>query len=245
MFRQIGFPLIFAIVFLSIACNSSKKTTANAASVKEKPAIHKLFTIHQGPCFGRCPVYEIYLTSDSILHLEGKNFMNYIGFYAKKLNPEQYEDILSAYHAIKTDSLAERYDAEIADIASVSFYFFDEFNVLKKKIVTQGNTPDPLSLLADKIRPHINQLGWERDPTAETVNPDEIIVQMKDGALVEKIIEDHWRYKLYVKETLSNSTGVYLIGFDKSSIDQGQLINLLKNDTRVMYAETNKKLNIR
>lgn len=245
MVNKFVIVLLLGSFSLLAACKSTKKTTAQVQSDQGKPTVTKLFTISQGPCFGRCPVYDMTLMSDSTLHLNGKNFLNYLGNHKMKLSGQQFSDMNALRANIKTDTFKNNYNSDIADLATITYYFFDEYNVMKKKIVTQGVYPPPLYELSANVSKYINNMSWEKDTTADTVNPDELIVQMKDGKKVEKIIEEQWKYKLFVKETLSKNSGVYLIGFDKSTIDQNQLLNVLKNNENVMFVEKNNRVELR
>lgn len=245
MVNKFIFVMLLGSLSLLAACKSTKKTTTQAQSDQAKPAVTKLFTISQGACFGRCPVYDITLLSDSTLLLNGKNFMNYLGNHKMKLNGQQFSDMNALRSNIKTDTFKNNYNNNIADLAAITYYFFDEYNVMKKKIVTQGVYPPPLYELSTHVSKYINNMSWVKDTEADTVNPDELIVQMKDGKKVEKIIEEQWKYKLFIKETLSKNSGVYLLGFDKSTIDQNQLLNLLKNNENVMFVEKNNRVELR
>lgn len=243
MINRLSFLGFLMIVSFLTACNSSKKVTATPTSEPAMKGGDKIFKISQGPCFGKCPVYDITLMKDSTLRLVGKNFMNYIGNYRLKLSGVQYDEIMSAYSAINLDTFRTKYTNGIVDLAAVTYYFFDG-NGLKKQIMTHGLYPDPLNNLSTVTRKYLNGLGWEQDAQADSVNPDELIVQMKEGQTIESVIEEHWKFKLFLKETLSKS-GIYLIGFDKSTITQDQLINTLKANQNVMFVEKNNKVELR
>ncbi len=245
MINKLAFVLLLGSLSLLSACKSSKKTASLNQNNQPKPAVSKLFKLSQGACFGKCPVYDITLMSDSTLVLHGKNFMNYIGNYKMKLSASQFTEMKALRTNIKIDTFKNSYNSDIADLSSVTYYFFDDYDVMKKKILTQGVYPPPLYDLSIHVSKYINHLGWEKDVTADSLNLDELIVQMKDGKKVETIIEEHWRYKLFIKETLAKSSGIYLIGFDKGIIGQNQLINLLKTSENVMYVEKNNRVELR
>jgi hypothetical protein len=68
---------------------------------------------------------------------------------------------------------------------------------------------------------------------------------MKAGKKIDLIIDEHYRYKLFLKEALGKDSNIYLIGFDKTTIEQSQLLNLLKNNPNVMFVEKNNKVELR
>jgi len=244
MIHKILSLFLFASILFMMSCNSTKKVVQTTPT-GPKPTVTKEFTISQGACFGRCPVYDVTLMSDSTLKLVGKNFMNYIGNYEMKLNAENYTSLHELYKKIKQDTFQDRYSSDIVDLASVTYYFFDDYNIMKKKVVTQGIYPEPLQNLATEARKYINSMNWIKDVTADTVNPDELIVQMKAGKKIDLIIDEHYRYKLFLKEALGKDSNIYLIGFDKTTIEQSQLLNLLKNNPNVMFVEKNNKVELR
>ncbi|MCO6462321.1 MAG: hypothetical protein J5I59_13035 [Saprospiraceae bacterium] len=230
------------LLLLLSACKTSTKTAETPKG--ELPAVRKYFTIDNGACFGRCAVYEITFQSDSTLRMNGKTYVNYQGHYFKKLTGGQFDTLMDLYKAVKLDTFGNTYTNNIVDLAAVTYYFFDEYNAVKKKIFTQGVYPPPLSDLSSAMRMYISKLGWEHDHNAETVNPDEVIIQVKEGKNVQDIIDENWRYKLFIKAELSKS-GIYLLGFDKTTIEQNQLINLLKRQDGVLLVQTNNKVELR
>jgi len=236
--------VIVLLVTAMGACKTSNKTMTTAAPAGEKPKVQKYFTIDQGPCFGRCAVYEISLLSDSTIRLNGKKYINYEGNYMMKLTGNQFDSLLDIYRTIKLDTFKNQYTNNIVDLAAVTYYFFDDYNSVKKKILTHGLYPTPLANLSSAIRIYIGRVGWQADTEASTVNPDELIVQIKEGQNIQNVVDDNWRYKLFIKQELSKS-GIYLIGFDKTTIDQNQLINVLKANPAVMLVEKNNKVELR
>ena len=228
---------------LFTACKNAKKATSSAPTESKADSGDKLFKISQGPCFGKCPVYDVTLMKDSTLRLLGKNFLNYIGNYKLKLSAEQYNEFAESYKSIKLDTFKNTYTNNIVDIAAITYYFFDG-NGLKKQVMTQGIYPDQLNKLSVLARKYVNGMGWEPDNQADSVNPDELIVQMKEGQPIESLIDENWKFKLFLKETLSRS-GIYLIGFDKTTITQDQLINALKINPNVMFVEKNNRVELR
>jgi len=243
MTNRLSLFILLCIVSIFTACKSSKKTAVAATTETTAMTGDKFFKISQGPCFGKCPVYDMTLMKDSTLRLVGKNFLNYIGNYKLKLTGEQYNEVMNAYKAIKLDTFRNTYTNNITDIAAVTYYFFDASG-MKKQIMTQGIYPEPLQNLTLLTRKYLNGLGWEQDSKADSVNPDELIIQMKEGQKIESVIDENWKFKLYLKQTLSKS-GIYLIGFDKTTITQDQLINNLKGNPNVMFVEKNNKVELR
>jgi hypothetical protein len=77
------FRALLMLSVVLIACKTAVKTADTAKA--DKPAVHKYFTIDNGPCFGRCAVYEISFLSDSTIRMNGKSYVNYQGHYFKKL----------------------------------------------------------------------------------------------------------------------------------------------------------------
>ncbi|HPB53160.1 MAG TPA: hypothetical protein PLR22_05770, partial [Saprospiraceae bacterium] len=78
----------------------------------------------------------------------------------------------------------------------------------------------------------------------DTVNPDELTVQVNEGVNIQNIVDENWRYRLFIKEELSRGK-IYLLGFDKSTIEQDRLINVLKTNKGVMFVEKNNRVELR
>lgn len=240
------FIALFGLALTS--CNSSKKMTHSQTNTQETMAVqgpYKLFTINQGACFGRCPVYTLTLYSDTTLRLEGKQFMNYIGFFKRKLSADQYAPINGIYKSIHIDSLLPEYDAGIADYPSQIIYFFTPEGRVQKKVRNAGNAPKNLDELLSSLRPFINEMGWESDMSYDSTNENQLILTLKDKGDLNKILESNSRYNLSVIKTISKENKIYLVTYDMSKIEPNQMIGVLKSDANVMYAERNPKLEMR
>jgi hypothetical protein len=57
------------------------------------------------------------------------------------------------------DTFGHTYTNNIVDLSAVTYYFFDEYNGVTKKIFTQGVYPQPLSDLSSAMRLYISKLG--------------------------------------------------------------------------------------
>lgn len=242
--------LIFIAIIsvFHLSCKNTKKAAATQTETKNTMVVQgplKIFTIDQGPCFGRCPVYNITLTNDSILHLNGTNFINYMGYHQRKLSAEEFNIIMSKYYAISYNKMADVYDAGIPDMPISNLVFYDLNGLVEKKIRNAGNAPESLNELQDAVRPFINKMGWEKDVNMENAKKDELIVQLKKGTNIKSIIEENARFGLMIKETLSADNGLYLLGYDLGKIEQDRMKGVLSNNPQVMSVSLNPALELR
>jgi hypothetical protein len=217
-------------------------SSKNQENPMEISGTYKFFTMSQGACFGRCPVYSLTLYSDSTLQLEGKQFMNYIGFFKRKLDNDQYSTLITKYKNLNIDSLKTEYDAGIADYPSQFIYFFSPDGRVMKKVRNSGNAPQKLDELISTLRPYINEMGWEKDMSYDSTNQNQLILTLKDKGDLNRILESYKRYDLSVSRIISKDNQIYLVTFDDSKIKPSQMIGVLKSDENVMYAERNPKL---
>lgn len=246
--------LSFLILLTGIAfgsCKNSKKavktTTDNVTGELTAGINNHYFTINQGPCFGRCPVYEISLNTDSTLQLEGKNFMNYIGYYTRKLTPGQYASLMEKYNAIKVAELQEKYDANIADYPMAITYFFTKGNnniLITKKVVNAGNAPDELNSLQNEVRQYINMIGWDKDSSRDNAKKDELLIQLETGQDINKLLEENIKYGLALRQTVSKDNLIYLVNYDLGKIQQDRMMSILKANNKIKFVDLNPQLKL-
>ncbi|HQW12040.1 MAG TPA: DUF6438 domain-containing protein [Saprospiraceae bacterium] len=248
--RILSFLLLLTGITFASCKNTKKvvKSTNDNVSVEMISGINNhYFTINQGPCFGRCPVYEISFNTDSTLQLEGKNFMNYIGYYIRKLTPEQYASLMEKYHAIKVAELQEKYDANIADYPMAITYFFSKGNnnnVIIKKVVNAGNAPEELNNLQNEVRQYINMMGWDKDSSRDNARKDELLIQLESGQDINKLLEENMKYGLALRQTVSKDNLIYLVNYDLGKIQQDRMMSILKANNKIKFVDLNPQLKL-
>lgn len=243
--------ILILLAILSVfntGCKNSKKAAATQSEVTNKQFATgpvKRFTIDQGPCFGKCPMYTMTLTTDSVLHLNGINFINYMGHHQRKLTPEQYNIIMTKYYAIDYMKMADVYDANIPDLPTANLIFYDYNGLVEKKIRNAGNAPESLNELQEAVRPYINMIGWVKDTVMDNAPKDELIVQLRKGANLQAILTENERFGLAVKEVISADHGLYLLTYDLGKIEQDRMRGVLNNNKQVVNVSLNPQLELR
>lgn len=78
-----------------------------------------IIKIEKTPCFGKCPVYELTLRSDSTAHFVGKRFVQMEGEHQSQLGAQDMDSIryiLAHYNFDELDSVYN--DSHVADLPS-------------------------------------------------------------------------------------------------------------------------------
>ncbi len=159
--------LILGITLLS-SCHSKKNTTA---TVEEKTAVEKykfenvspsdsLFaSIRKGACFGQCPVYTINIYNDGTALLEGKNFVDKIGTYKKKLNYEEMFSFVTVAKDIKYMTLDDSYDNKnVTDLPGTNTSIV--IDKTRKKIYNRFGAPREIRQFENLFSELMKSDGW-------------------------------------------------------------------------------------
>ena len=108
------------------ACAQTKKTSRTGKLTKTAASIAKysMLTMTRTPCYGKCPVFDISITSDGMLTYEGKRFTETLGTYTKQAtDKKQVATLFQSLVKYQVDTCSEKYEKQISDLPSTNFIF--------------------------------------------------------------------------------------------------------------------------
>lgn len=71
-------------------------------------------------CFGTCPSFIFRAMDNGQVYFQGRNFVDMIGNYKAETNPVNYVPVFMKAHAMRYDTLADRYDNQmVTDLPAV------------------------------------------------------------------------------------------------------------------------------
>jgi len=74
-------------------------------------------------CYGRCPIYEVRVTSDGVVRYTGERFTDKLGVYEKNVGAARAQALLRFADSLRVDTAAAEYEMMVADLPGVRFTF--------------------------------------------------------------------------------------------------------------------------
>lgn len=99
-------------------------------------------TIERTPCFGKCPVYKIYIYNGGYVVYDGKQNVDKIGRFSTQLSTDELKLIEQRAKEIKYLELNDKYDGPVTDLPSV--HTSVAMDGYRKSITARYNVPSEL-----------------------------------------------------------------------------------------------------
>ncbi len=119
----LALPLAFAVAACATPSAVASPAEAQAATPAPAPAPtgHTLVAkLARGPCFGRCPVYEVRLFADGVVEWNGVRAVGTVGQAKGQVTPARVAEVRAALAEAGFASLHAKYEeAGLADVAWV------------------------------------------------------------------------------------------------------------------------------
>lgn len=121
-----------------------KKKVVSAAVVNNTNI--KSVLMGRGACYGTCPVYTIEVFENGTLVYNGKNFVDKLGFYEKKISPTEAVNFIKKFNTLRPDTLPQAFEMRIPDLPTV--YYFVSYPDSVKRIFNADGGPIELKNFA-------------------------------------------------------------------------------------------------
>lgn len=230
-----------SVVFTASTCWSTK-TSTNLESLT------KIIEMKKGPCFGRCPVFTLSIYDNGLASYEGERFTDRLGVYIKPLSSNQFKQIKDAFVDANIWQYNDVYRGRIPDLQTVTI-IYNEGND-SKSVMGKDGRPDVIMELEAMLDDVVNEEGWELKEKPESDLPDnvvpyELIVQIDSGIDINAWARKYSKQSMQVVKSLSPNGYFWLVSFDDQVIPPRQMLEFVRNDSDVVSAEFNKKLDRR
>lgn len=229
---------IFCSLLLSLnAC----KPTFDRMNLQE---ISIVASMEKGPCYGRCPVFNLTIYENGIVTFEGKRFTDREGMYYRKLNKKEISALREKFREADFFSFNRVYPSRIPDMATVSI----SYNEGDKSATVMGKEgrPEAVMKLENYLDKIANSGEWEariRTEKEEVIN--EIIVQLKEEINLPTWMEKYRELEVDPFRKLTPNANNWLIRFNTEKISAEEMLKLLRLDEDVISAELNLNLETR
>jgi hypothetical protein len=247
--------IIFCLFVIMVqAC----KVTKDQTSEVNLP----LYSMRKGPCFGKCPLYTLKIYKDGKAELDAQRFNTVNGLYEFTLSKKQLDTLKKLVANAKFNSLKDTYDPKFADLPATTIEVVLEGKI-KKVTASDRVTPayDQVVSYLEKIKTQSRWMLIKKHAEQDAINSDtrstssrkaddhiiyeEIIIEPKDGVRMSEWLKSMEPMSVYLIKKISPESKLWLIGYDKTSIDPQKMLSMLKADSRIALAEFNLKVSNR
>lgn len=240
------FLIIGAFATLASACRSNK------IKVSDQDFIYEL---KRGACFGKCPVFEVKVRKDGYVLLNAKMYNENNGKFEKTLGKSQMKEISDAFKKANLFALNEENPTMVADLPMTMLT--DNSTGLKKNVKANEKMPAAFEYAVAVMERLAKSDGWTmlekyEDPQPvkeETKNQviiyDEIIIEPNPGVRLPVWFKDMEAYGVRLITKVANEQNLWLIGYDNKTIEPTLMLNMLRKDKSIKFAEFNKKISSR
>jgi len=203
-------------------------------------------TMELGPCYGRCPVYELTVYENGLLIYEGLRYTQRQGRWSKMIARDAVAELIQAFEQSAFESYQHMYKSQIPDLAAVTITYTDAEGKTKSVIGKDGR-PDELIELESRLRRLAeNERDWTAlnapsttDNAATGTVSGEIIVELRPDIEPSAWVVRYSRQQIRIKQRIAPNQPYYLLGHDPGLMPTEELLQWLRQDPDVISAQKN------
>ncbi len=203
-----------------------------------------LVEMHKGPCYGRCPVYELMIYDNGVASYRGERYTDKMGLYLKQLTKSELQSLNSALRQAELWKYNDVYRSEYPDLPAVSITYHEEDR--SKTILGKESRPDAVIEIEGMLTAIANAEGWRLRSAPDYglppgSIPNELIVELREDANQDAWIGSYSRQELKLIKRIWPSNSKLLLSYSLKVIDPPSMIDLVRQDVDVISAEFNRK----
>lgn len=200
----------------------------------------------KGPCYGRCPVFNMIVYTNGVVTYEGKQNTDREGLYIKKISDGELKDLRLTLEAAKLWDFKDAYRGRIPDLPTVTIVHHE--NGLTKKIVGKDSRPERVMNVQAELERIERSQGWQLRNGVENNSglPDYIIgsemrVRIHDNVDIYVWARKYRKYGMKVIEPISASSNYWLVGYNGQKNEPREVLAIVQADLQVLDAEFNRQ----
>lgn len=244
-------PLKLALwVSAVLVCSLTACDSLRDLSKVDLNSLTQEIVMSKSPCYGRCPVFRLTIYDGGIASFDGERYTERIGQWVKKLDKEQYEDILSDFRKANLWQFNNVYRGEYYDAPTVSITYHEEGDV--KTILGKDGRPYQVLELEAMLDDLARSSGWEQVGgnnnnygLPENIIANELIVQLLDGRDGNMWVRQYRKQEMEVLERVSPTGNYWRVRYNPDLKPPQEMLTTVRKDMEVIGAEFNKNLEMR
>jgi hypothetical protein len=240
------FVFYVALMFMS-SCVSNKNKVSDQEYIYE---------LKRGACFGKCPVFELKIRKDGYALLNATLFNPENGKFEKNLTKAEMKEVASLFKKADLQKLPDESATMVADLPMTKLT--DNSTGKKKSVKANEKMPEAYENVVTKMETIVKSEGWKLIEKYEDEKPvkeaivkdqvtvyDEIIIEPNPGVRLPVWFKEMEAYGVRLIKKIANEQNLWLITYDTKMIEPTLMINLLRKDKSIKFAEFNKKISPR
>ena len=161
-----------AVLLLMLVLGLSSFAGRKRSKKKVHKATHEILSVslYHTACYGKCPVYKVYISKDGTTTYNGMYFTDDSGVFVKNIGTAKAMEIISQFSANHVDTCKDSYEVLIPDLPGINLTI--TYADGTKTINNAGYGPGFLRILSRKM----DEVGkktddtWKRKPETGKTN---------------------------------------------------------------------------
>ncbi|HRO07802.1 MAG TPA: DUF6438 domain-containing protein [Saprospiraceae bacterium] len=243
--------MLFALVLVMSGCS----TLSKVSKLKDQDIV---VSLDKSPCATKCSVYNIKVYNNGYVVYEGLTNVEKYGLYAKKISQADLNQIKSDYDKNDFMGFDDQYPNPDPDMPTIVMVYNKDMKV--KKITGGLNRPQKLLDLQRMLEMLIRSEGFkqlkayeakttsiqtDKDENAEKtpvtyILDSEIIIELNPNVFMAQWLQKYSQYQIQLMRRVGENTPLWVITYNKTTIDPKDFLEKIKQDPQVKSAEFNK-----
>jgi hypothetical protein len=123
-----------------------------------KPPSDAIIKLEESNCYGKCPSFVISISKNRQAIYTGRKNVEKIGTFTRKLDGQEYKDLLNAFEASRFFEFKDQYTSKITDLPTTYITF--NFKNHSKTITDYYGAPQSLKKLENLVERVANAGDW-------------------------------------------------------------------------------------
>ena len=234
--------LLIFIILLITSCNFVNTYRLQETNLSNLKVLAQL---SKGPCYGRCPVYNLVVYTNGVVTYEGLQFTDKEGLYVNKLPDTELRTLKTQLQTAELNKFNDAYRGRVPDLQTVTISYHGEDFV--KTIVGKDGRPDKVMEIQAALEAIENLPNWQLRAAPETTTADsniannQIRVQLKPEVDANAWVRKYGRQQMKIVNGLNANNNLWLMEFNAERSDPQEVLAIIQADFQVVNAEFNRK----
>lgn len=156
MIRLVHAFFFLILILVQGSCRQHQSTTAASGDTGDS----LLISMFQGPCFGACPEFEVFVNKDGAAWYSGRRNVPRIGLWKTRLSSEYLQSLRSSIRSLGIEQMDTLYrNPRLADYPVWNLQVSDQ-SKRKKIVVSHESPPQNLTLFREEFEKVIEAQNW-------------------------------------------------------------------------------------
>jgi hypothetical protein len=238
------------LIQILLVCLLANPLLAQSLKKVKLNRLDRIVEMTKSPCQGNCPAYTLIVYEKGIVSFDGRRNAPRLGLYVKKLDAKTYQKLIATFKKANLWQYDDTYRGSYSEAQTVAMSYHEEGDV--KTIEGKDSRPYVLLELEGMLDQIAAGSGWELRSAApggselpDNVIADELIVQLQTGTAATAWVRKYRREEVEVVQHISKDNNYWLVRYNAKMVAPTEMLSKVREDTDVVGAEFNKRVELR